>query len=176
MAKSHHSPSSLTWTVSTDILEFDNQIITTHILKCFSFSHCVISTSGNPMFLALSLMRTVSDSETGCYINTLQKEQLWKFGVRSISANRGYKGLETLCTYPNIKRGTLHTYLYMSFVILSLASDVELNPGPRTPIYPCQICRMAATWGQKGVSYLVLYLDKCIKFLSLYNLCLLIYF
>jgi hypothetical protein len=57
------------------------------------------------MFLALSLMRTVSDSETGCYINTLQKEQLWKFGIRSISVNRGYKGLETLYTYPNIKRG-----------------------------------------------------------------------
>ena len=87
------------------------------------------------LFLVLALMRTVSDSETGSYIKTLQKEQLWKLGIKSISVNRGYKGLKTLCTYPNIKRGTLHTYLYMSFIILTLASDVELNPGPRTPKY-----------------------------------------
>ena len=40
----------------------------------------------------------------------------------------------------------------MSFIILTLASDVELNPGPRTPKYPCQICHRAVTWGQKGVS------------------------
>lgn len=98
------------------------------------------------LFLALALMRTVSDSETSCYENTLQKEQLWKVGIRSISVNRGYKGLNTLYTYPTIKRGTLHTYLY------TLASNVELNPGPRTPKYPCQICHRAITWGQKGVS------------------------
>jgi hypothetical protein len=104
------------------------------------------------LFLVLALMRTASDSETGSYIKTLQKEQLWKLGIKSISVNRGYKGLKTLCTYPNIKRGTLHTYLYMSFIILTLASDVELNPGPRTPKYVCQICHRAVTWGQKGVS------------------------
>ena len=94
------------------------------------------------LFLVLALMRTASDSETGSFIKTLQKEQLWKFGIRSISVNRGNKGLKTLCTYPNIKRCTLHT----------LASDVELNPGPRTPKYACQICHRAVTWGQKGVS------------------------
>jgi hypothetical protein len=49
-------------------------------------------------------MRTVSDSETDCYIKTLQKEQLWKLGIKNISVNKGYKDLKTLGTYPNIKR------------------------------------------------------------------------
>jgi hypothetical protein len=88
-----------------------------YVLKFFSFSHCVILTSGNPMFLALSLMSTVSDSETGCYINTLQKEQLWKFGIRSISVNRGYKGLETLWTYHTVPWYIVQTVVDMRWYV-----------------------------------------------------------
>ena len=39
-----------------------------------------------------------------------------------------------------------HVILYLSLLLLVNASDVELNPGPRTPKYPCQICSRAVTW------------------------------
>lgn len=55
-------------------------------------------------------------------------------------------------TFPNLRRGKMHTYLYLSVVLLTWASDIEVNPGPRTPKYPCQICHKAVTWSQKGVA------------------------
>jgi hypothetical protein len=35
-----------------------------------------------------------------------------------------------------------YTMLYFSLIIIMKSSDVELNPGPRQPKYPCQICFM----------------------------------
>ena len=43
----------------------------------------------------------------------------------------------------NIKRKS--SYL---IVLLILAGDTELNPGPRPIKYPCLICKKAAKWGQ----------------------------
>ncbi|KAK3102607.1 hypothetical protein FSP39_012613 [Pinctada imbricata] len=51
-----------------------------------------------------------------------------------------------------LRRSKNHALLYLSFILLLNASDIETNPGPRTPKYPCQICNKAVTWKQKGVA------------------------
>jgi hypothetical protein len=51
-----------------------------------------------------------------------------------------------------------HTMLYLSLIIIMMSSDVELNPGPRQPKYPCQICHKAVTWKTRGVAC-----DDCSK-------------
>ena len=37
------------------------------------------------------------------------------------------------------------------YFVPQFTSDVELNPGPRTPKYPCQICSRAVKWKQGGL-------------------------
>ncbi len=37
-------------------------------------------------------------------------------------------------------------------IILLLSGNVELNPGPRQPKYPCGICHKACTWKQEAVA------------------------
>ena len=46
----------------------------------------------------------------------------------------------------------MHTLLYISFIILTCSTDIESNPRPRTPKYPCQICHKAVTWKHRGVA------------------------
>ena len=70
-------------------------------------------------------------------------------GVRSIVVNRK---LRTLSVYPNIRRGKMHTLLYLSMLMLINSSENETNPGPRKPKYPCKICEKAVTWKQRGVA------------------------
>ena len=60
--------------------------------------------------------------------------------------------LNSLSLYPSIRRGKMHTLLYISILMIATASDVEENPGPRTPKYPCQICEKAVTWKQRGIA------------------------
>ena len=50
------------------------------------------------------------------------------------------------------RRSKNHALLYISLILILNASDIESNPGPRTPKYPCQICSKAVTWKQKGVA------------------------
>ncbi|CAC5396554.1 unnamed protein product [Mytilus coruscus] len=40
---------------------------------------------------------------------------------------------------------------YLFFMILALSGDTELNPGPRTPKWPCGTCEKAVTWSQKAI-------------------------
>ena len=70
-------------------------------------------------------------------------------GVRSIVV---YRKLRTLSVYPIIRRGKMHTLLYLSMLMLKNSSDIETNPGPRKPKYPCKICEKAVTWKQRGVA------------------------
>ncbi len=37
-------------------------------------------------------------------------------------------------------------------LLLMLAADIEANPGPYTPKYPCGVCSKAVKWTQKGVA------------------------
>ncbi len=37
-------------------------------------------------------------------------------------------------------------------LLLLLSGQIELNPGPYTPKYPCQICSLAVKWGQRGLA------------------------
>ncbi len=48
----------------------------------------------------------------------------------------------------HVKRKSL---MYLSLLLIANSSDVELNSGPRSPKYPCQICHRAVTWKQRGV-------------------------
>ena len=50
------------------------------------------------------------------------------------------------------------TLLYLSLLLLSNASDIESNPGPRAPKYPCQVCCKAVTWKHGDVAC-----DDCSK-------------
>ena len=42
--------------------------------------------------------------------------------------------------------------MYISRFLLMRSSDCELNRGPRTPKYPCQICSKACRWGQRAIA------------------------
>ena len=70
-----------------------------------------------------------------------------KDGINIVSLSRK---ISTTCSSLGDEKS--HTLLYLSLLLLVNASDVELNPGPRTPKYPCQICSRAVTWKQRGVA------------------------
>lgn len=57
-----------------------------------------------------------------------------------------------------VKDRTQHTLLYLALLMLTNSSDIETNPGPRTPKYPCQVCARAVTWKDRGVAC-----DDCSK-------------
>jgi hypothetical protein len=57
-----------------------------------------------------------------------------------------------------VKHPGQHTLLYLSLLLLSNASDIESNPGPRAPKYPRQVCYKAVTWKHRGVAC-----DDCSK-------------
>ena len=40
---------------------------------------------------------------------------------------------------------------YLHILLMVNAHDVEVNPGPFKPKFPCQVCSLAVKWGQKGV-------------------------
>ena len=46
-----------------------------------------------------------------------------------------------------LKPTTLSSWLLLLLVLQ--AGDIELNPGPHIPKFPCKICWKAAKWGQK---------------------------
>ncbi|XP_030834551.1 uncharacterized protein LOC115921326 [Strongylocentrotus purpuratus] len=41
--------------------------------------------------------------------------------------------------------------MYLTLLLLTNASDIELNPGPASK-YPCQICARPVTWKQRGLA------------------------
>jgi hypothetical protein len=51
-----------------------------------------------------------------------------------------------------ISGGNTSHLLYLSYILILLSSDTELNPGPATPKYPCQTCNKAVTWRQRAVA------------------------
>ena len=53
---------------------------------------------------------------------------------------------------PIFKRCKNDHFIYISRLLLMRLSDFELNPGPRTSKYPCQICSKACRWGQRAIA------------------------
>ena len=49
------------------------------------------------------------------------------------------------------KSSNISNFTYLSIILL-LSGNIELNPGPRTPRYPCGVCHKACTWKQKAVA------------------------
>ncbi|KAK3084155.1 hypothetical protein FSP39_009144 [Pinctada imbricata] len=129
------------------------------------------------LFLICAFLRVTNDQSSDIRKSYLQNEidRLWRNGIHCISANRSLRALKCMSTFPNIKRGTMHTYLYMSFILLTCATDIELNPGPRKPKHPCQICHRAVTWKDKAVSCddcEMWYHAKCMNMSSIMYNCL----
>ena len=104
------------------------------------------------MFLWISIMgflTRLEDSENVAMLQTftLQEDKTLQRSIMAYFHNRNNRG-----TYPNIRRGKKHFLMYLSLTLILNASDIELNPGPRTPKYPCQICSKAVTWNQRRVA------------------------
>lgn len=51
--------------------------------------------------------------------------------------------------YINNNRKLVSSFLFLLMVVN--AHDVETNPGPYKPKFPCQVCDKAVKWGQRGV-------------------------
>ena len=55
-------------------------------------------------------------------------------------------------TKPTFKTGRHHHLLYLSFIIMLQSADCKLNPGPRTPKYPCLVCTKAVRCNHRGTA------------------------
>jgi hypothetical protein len=69
-----------------------------------------------------------------------------------VSSIENFIGYRKPSTVKHTNHRGHHTLLYLSFLLLLNASDVETNPGPRAPKHPRQICKSAVTWKQRGVA------------------------
>ena len=59
-------------------------------------------------------------------------------------------------SYGSVTLSSLHLWTCrlpcIALLLLILSNDVEQNPGPKTPKYPCGICSKAVKWSDKGVA------------------------
>ena len=53
---------------------------------------------------------------------------------------------------PIFKRCKNDHLMYISRLLPMRSSDCELNPRPRNPKHPCQICSKACRWGQRAIA------------------------
>ena len=54
--------------------------------------------------------------------------------------------------YISTQKGLLNTScVYISLLLVTLSHDVEVNPGPRPPKYPCGCCGRAVKWNDAGI-------------------------
>ena len=70
---------------------------------------------------------------------------------------RGVLGSHWLLLLPHyrpprkISPGRLTTWI--TLILIVQAGDIELNPGPGRPNFPCDICHKAARWNQNCLQY-----------------------
>jgi hypothetical protein len=71
---------------------------------------------------------------------------------RQGALSKPYSGLG-----PKLRPGLIHggskrlVLSYLCILLITNAHDTQINPGPRKPKFPCQICTKAVKWGQHGV-------------------------
>ena len=66
-------------------------------------------------------------------------------GIRHLVSTRKPSHLST--QHPS----KIHNKLYISLILIM--HDIEINPGPRSPKFPCGVCHKAVTSSQRGVAY-----------------------
>jgi hypothetical protein len=85
------------------------------------------------------------------WLETLHNPSLILFSIKEPLSSK-----ETIMVfiYPTIIYFTLVYYSYYS-------QQTELNPGPRTPKYPCMVCGKAVKWNQRAVAWQLWGLVSC---------------
>ena len=66
--------------------------------------------------------------------------------------------------YPNASANATQRFVFAVIFLLMLAGDIETNPGPRKPKYPCGICSAAVRQRDPTV-----YCDRC--WMGIHNKC-----
>ena len=90
------------------------------------------------LFASFCLLRTLatvdSDSDSS---HTLNPSKLSHFGILS-STGPSLKSKQNIFN-PKFPPKPINNNNFLALILI-LSSDIELNPGPRTPKFPCAIC------------------------------------
>jgi len=85
-------------------------------------------------------------STNGMVISTAQPVTNFMCSLWQLAPNYRIR-VNTLQPRTKLKQTKLSCWLLLLLVLQ--AGDIELNPGPYIPKFPCKICSKAAKWGQK---------------------------
>ena len=92
--------------------------------------------------------RTIDDSDSDLPHTQFSSSKLSHFGVlSSIGSCKSRLNIFSRKLPPK----NLKNFNFLA-MILMLSSDVQMNPGPRSPKYPCGICSKACLWSQPAVA------------------------
>ena len=62
--------------------------------------------------------------------------------------------LKKMCRDPGKNKklyGTCILYIHVSFLLVTLSNDIQTQPGPRTPKYPCGSCSNVVSNNQNSI-------------------------
>ena len=73
----------------------------------------------------------------------------WQYQSLNINNTRVFTNLSYKNSLKSINNSTYRNISRL--LILAIAGDIQMNPGPRIPKYPCAICRKACTWKTRAI-------------------------
>ena len=71
--------------------------------------------------------------------------------LRAAHTVRSFSIIKHSPQYINTSSSNKMVASYLFVLLMVNACDVEVNPGPYKPKFPCHVCSLAVKWGQKGV-------------------------